>query len=669
MNESSVRNAWERFVGGGDLPADLRSAVGSSWQRSKNFRVDVGTRGAPVLAEAELYRRRSDNSLLAAAARLAMQRVSHVLTEAGSMLILTDGSGHIIETIGDNRTIETGREVHLEHGGCWAEDKIGTNAIGTAMAALEPVQIHAAEHFCADVQRWTCAAAPIFHPIGRELIGVIDISGPPETFSSQNLALVVSISDHIAALMTQSIKNDHSLLMNCLQEKQRKWASHEMMAIDRRGAIVFSSPNALRSLAQDFELEHGSSDLSYLRTVSFGDWEGNLNRRFAHARTHLVREAENELGAVIVFPMKIRQPAMPIGKGRKSEGRTSSDAQLAVPAKDAPMHGAAAHGGLKADRTTFRATRGVGPSISNVAVCTPATDFVAQDAHVIGICNNVAAAGRLRLPVLICGQTGTGKEELARFAHASSGRKGAFVPVNCSALPESLIEAELFGYADGAFTGARRGGSAGLAKEAHGGTLFLDEIGDMPFALQSVLLRFLDDFTVRPIGGAPRKVDVLIVSATNVDLGQAVATRRFRADLLYRLNTMHATLPPLCERGDFDAIVLHLLSTLNPDFQITAGALGALAKRAWPGNIRELKGALERISLAVKNNLFDEELVASVPCSAAQPVDSSRSLRGLQRARLLQVYAETGRNISETARRLNVCRNTVYKALESPDTG
>ena len=125
----------------------------------------------------------------------------------------------------------------------------------------------------------------------------------------------------------------------------------------------------------------------------------------------------------------------------------------------------------------------------------------------------------------------------------------------------------------------------------------------------------------------------------------------------------------VAERGDFDAIVLHLLSTLNPDFQITAGALGALAKRAWPGNIRELKGALERISLAVKNNLFDEELVASVPCSAAQPVDSSRSLRGLQRARLLQVYAETGRNISETARRLNVCRNTVYKALESPDTG
>jgi sigma-54 dependent transcriptional regulator, acetoin dehydrogenase operon transcriptional activator AcoR len=661
MNESSVRNAWERFVGGGDLPADLRPAVTSSWQRSRNFKVDVGTQCAPVLSEAELYRRRSDNSLLAAAARLAMQRVSHVLTEAGSMLILTDGSGHIIETIGDTRTIETGREVHLEHGGCWSEDKIGTNAIGTALAAMEPVQIHAAEHFCADVQRWTCAAAPIFHPVGRELIGVIDISGPPVTFSSQNLALVVSISDHIEALMTQSIKNDHSRLLSCLQEKQRKWSSHEIVAIDRRGAIVFASPDALRSLAQNIAPQHATSDLSYLKSVAFGDWESNLSRRFVNARTLLVRDGENELGAVVVLPMRLR--SVPVAKGRERDSKSTTSVRPQELDLEQPYKSSAT-----ADRPALRAKKATASSSrDDPANVVQPVAFVAQDPCVKGLCNNVAAAARLRLPVLICGQTGTGKEELARYAHTASGRKGAFVPVNCSALPESLIEAELFGYADGSFTGARRGGSPGLAKEAHGGTLFLDEIGDMPFTLQSVLLRFLDDFTVRPIGGTPSKVDVLIVSATNVDLGQAVASRRFRADLLYRLNTMHATLPPLSERDDFQAIVLHLLATINPDFQITAGALEALAKRTWHGNVRELKGTLERLSLAIQKNLIDEALIESIPPATPLLASNDRSLRGVQRARLLEVHAETGGNISETARRLNVCRNTVYRALESSD--
>ena len=145
------------------------------------------------------------------------------------------------------------------------------------------------------------------------------------------------------------------------------------------------------------------------------------------------------------------------------------------------------------------------------------------------------------MPILIRGETGTGKEQLARHAHAASRRAGSFVPVNCAALPESLIEAELFGYADGAFTGARKGGAAGLFKEADGGTLFLDEIGDMPVTLQAVLLRFLDDWTVRPVGGAKRQVDVLLVSATNADLGESIAQRTF---------PLRSSVSPQYARGD-----------------------------------------------------------------------------------------------------------------------
>lgn len=661
MNERVIRNAWERFVCDGTVPDTLRPAVTGSWQRSRRFKVDVGSQCAPKLTDAELYRRRTENSLLVASARLAMEKTGQLLSDASSMLILTDGSGHIIEALGDARTIDVGRHVHLETGGCWAEDGIGTNAIGTAMAARQPVQIHASEHFCEKVQRWTCAAAPIFHPTDRELMGVIDISGPPQTFSSQNLALVVSLADHIEGLIGQFVKQEHSRLVSSYQEKQRKWGSNDLVAIDRRGAIVCSSPEALRSLAMTFRPNSDSPDLSFLRSLPFEEWERGLARRLANTRTMLVRDGDSELGAIVVFSGKKREFRDAGPPVRRRPGGRRADA-----AKHDDLCEVKFEGNEAKIEPRMAATK-TAMSIEHPVACA----FVASDVRVKQICNNVASAARIGLPVLIGGQTGTGKEELALFAHQASGRKGSFVPVNCTALPETLIEAELFGYADGAFTGARRGGNRGLAKEAHGGTLFLDEVGDMPFALQSVLLRFLDDFTVRPIGGAPTKIDVFIVSATNIDLGYAVASKRFRADLLYRLNTVHVTLPPLSERTDFAEIAMCLIGKFSKKCQITDRAMAVLAKRAWDGNIRELRSLLARLALTASESgdKITEAMVASLPPSLPSHSLAGGSLRDMQRARLLAVYAETGGNISETARRLNVCRNTVYRALEGSDLG
>lgn len=643
MNERAIRQAWERFVDGGDEPVSVRSAVAGSWQRSKNFKISVGSRAAPVLSEAELYRCRADSALLSATARPAMQRAAEILDDSSSMLILTDGSGHIIETLGDRRTIEDGREVHLQDGGCWREDKIGTNAIGTALAAGKPVQIHASEHFCERVQKWTCAAAPIFHPIDHELLGVIDISGPPSTFSSQSLALAVSIAGNMEGLISQAIKHQHERLMSFYREKQRRWASHDLLAIDRRGGIVHASPDALRKFSK--HLSQSDTDLSYLRNLPFDHWPDDLSKRMVNMRTVLVTEGDDELGAIIVFPSAQKAPE-PTAQKRRRLLPTAASLDLGNVGSAPPM-----------------------PSKSLAQSKDAISDlpFVASDPKVRQVCKNVASAARLQLPILICGQTGTGKEKLARFAHLSSGRKGMFVAVNCSALPEILVEAELFGYADGAFTGARKGGAPGLTREADGGTLFLDEIGDMPFALQAVLLRFLDDFTIRPVGGQPRKVDVLVVSATNVDLGQAVTSRRFRSDLLYRLNTMQVTLPPLCERNDIAEIAHFLLSQINCGTTLTPKAIAALSAQPWPGNIRELRGALARMALAAgeQDNIIDETVVGAFTTVPAIVAPQDQSLRELQRAQLRSVYAETGGNISETARRLGVCRNTVYRALET----
>jgi transcriptional regulator with PAS, ATPase and Fis domain len=292
-------------------------------------------------------------------------------------------------------------------------------------------------------------------------------------------------------------------------------------------------------------------------------------------------------------------------------------------------------------------------------------DFVAEDAAVQHVLRQIEAAAPRKLPILVKGASGTGKEQLARYAHKVSFRRGAFVPVNCASLPESLVEAELFGHAEGAFTGARRGGAPGLVAEADGGTLFLDEIGDMKPPLQAVLLRLLDDWTLRPVGGGrARCVDVLLVAATNVDLDAAVAAGRFRADLLYRINTVDVTLPPLAQRSDFAAIANWLLAAIAPGAKLTPEAVAKLVQRPWRGNMRELRAELTRLTLTDPTRVIAAGDVSD-DAGAITPVmeANGRSLRGLLADRVRSVHREVDGNVAETARRLRVSRNTVYRAL------
>ena len=213
----------------------------------------------------------------------------------------------------------------------------------------------------------------------------------------------------------------------------------------------------------------------------------------------------------------------------------------------------------------------------------------------------------------------------------------------------------------------------GLFREADGGTLFLDEIGDMPVALQAVLLRFLDDWTIRPVGGGSRVVDVLLVSATNANLGDSIAKGRFRSDLLFRLNTLEVTLQRLRERIDFPEIARHLLRAIDPEIRLTERAIDRLARQEWQGNIRELRSVLSRLTLSDCAGVIDDDAVAEVLGSAGfderPPAttgigEAGANLHELQRARVLAAYSEAGNNISKTARRLGVSRNMIYRALQ-----
>jgi transcriptional regulator of acetoin/glycerol metabolism len=637
MDQREVRAAWEKFVERGALSADLRSSVAASWQRSRNHRITIDRTQAPRVEDAELFRRRCKHASLRHAARRALENSKIFLSDANSIMILTDPTGLIIDTQGDNRVIDLGRTVHLEHGGRWSEADIGTNAIGAAIAEARPVQIHGAEHFCTEVQRWTCAAVPVHDPCDGELLGIVDISGPANTFNPQSLALAVSVGHHVESVLAQSIRQDNEKLLCDFLARRSMWLTEECLLLDRRGAILHATERVLSTIRDSRLGADRDAPTRFLKSVSFENWPAKLKELLPNASFDLVKNGGTGIGAIVVLHTR-RRTSNPEREAHKPKA-----ALAGTNGPSPPLPGRAA----PAQRPDNKAGH-------------PSPVFVAHDQAVQAIVRRVEIAAARGMPILIRGETGTGKEQLARHAHAASGRAGAFVPVNCAALPESLIEAELFGYAEGAFTGARRGGAIGLVREADGGTLFLDEIGDMPVALQAVLLRLLDDWTVRPVGGAATKVDIFLVSATNAALDRAIAERRFRSDLLYRLNTLEVTLPRLRDRSDFNAIARHLLRNIS-DSEITAAALARLCSRAWPGNIRELRNMLARLTLGVANGLIDE---ACVEAAGYQPAASvTASLHDIHRAQILTVYTETAGNISETARRLGVSRNTIYRAL------
>lgn len=294
--------------------------------------------------------------------------------------------------------------------------------------------------------------------------------------------------------------------------------------------------------------------------------------------------------------------------------------------------------------------------------------LVFQDARIQDSLRLAQRATGLGLPILLTGESGTGKEYLAQEIHRRSGRSGGFVAVNCAALPESLAVAELFGHAEGAYTGARRGGAEGRIAQADGGTLMLDEIGDMPLSLQVTLLRFLDNFQIRPLGQSrERQVDVQVIAATHVDLRDAVRQGRFRHDLLYRLNTMEVRIPPLRERQDFVSIVRAAWATIPEAPMLADSALDRLAQHRWEGNMRELKGVLHRLAFRHPGQTIDADRVAlelPPPSSERRPEPAPvRTVRAVTDDLLREQLRACDGNVSEAARRLGMSRSTLYRCM------
>jgi sigma-54 dependent transcriptional regulator, acetoin dehydrogenase operon transcriptional activator AcoR len=601
------------------LPPDIYD----SWMRCISLGLD--TRRPPeteIVSQSTLRQEQQRCSLVRGLALAEMHSLHQQIAGSNFLIAFANPDGLLLDFVSDRSFEDASDAASIRPGSMWAEAFCGTNGLGTAAHLKRQVVVHGSEHFFSRYSHLTCTASPIFAPDG-ELVGVLDASSDCMSRQTHTQALVAMAATQIENGLFRESHRGNMLIAFHNRGEYLHTLSAGLLAVDREGGVLAAN-QAARVLLHGLPASPGRrfSDLFRTKFSTFVDEGRRLGRQ----------SLQDDVGSQ--FVATIENPRM---------------FPMVQPVR-----------GIRADPPK------------------PVTpQFVSADAAIAKIVKQVDNAAGRKMPILVRGETGTGKEQLARHAHATSQRTGSFIAVNCAALPDSLIEAELFGYSEGAFTGARKGGSAGLFKEADGGTLFLDEIGDMPMALQAVLLRFLDDWTVRPVGGSPKQVDVLLVSATNANLEERIVSGRFRSDLLFRLNTLEVLLPPLRERTDIADIARHLMRVIDPARSLTHSAIDQLTQLDWPGNIRELRNTLSRLTLGDAGDLIDEEavrlLIGSHHRESLRREHSAldgfghdklkENLHDVQRAQVLAAFAETGENVSKTARKLGVSRNTIYRTL------
>jgi transcriptional regulator of acetoin/glycerol metabolism len=613
QHRSGLERARTALESGNRFPAGaLAEIVAQSWERCRGFGLDpLGRPDDAVLSVGDLKSRREANSSLRRLAMAEMQLLYSQIAGSNFMIALADGDGVILDTISDQHFAESTSGRSIIPGSAWNEEWRGTNALGIAVRERQPAAIYGREHYFSCHSHLSCMAAPIFDSSGH-VLGLLDASCSNEARQQHTHALV--------RMAAAQIENG-------------------LIYQERAGTFIFAF----------------HPRVEYLDTLSAG----------------LVAVSREGEVCSLNRPGTILLAGLPTYVGGRFDDLFEADFGGAM---DGMMQGGVIRIRDRAGSGVFMVCRQIGarPDLAasqmhrQAALVSEsaAPDFVCNDPAIRHQLGELPEALALGMPVHISGETGTGKELMARYIHKISCRHGEFVAVNCGALADSLFIAELFGYVPGAFTDARGGGSPGLARSADGGTLFLDEVADIPPAGQTALLRFLDTMEVRPVGGHKSdKIDVQIISATNADLQEMVVTRTFRADLLYRLNAYTVRLPRLAARSDLAAIAQTLIEKMAPGTAITDAAIARLTTMPWPGNIRELRSVLQRALVRRQNGFIDEDSLG--PEGAVQddccPRCRDHPLSRHKCSEIRATFRSTGENVSETARLLGISRTTVYK--------
>ena len=612
-SSESITIARRSFFDSGAEPRGLvPDNILASWRRCREQGLLVNA--CPDVAPVErhsLNEMQERHEALRRMCRPELQTLYASANQAGSIVILTAPDGFILDALGDAHFLDKAARVSLRAGSPWSESISGTNAIGMALLERSAAQVRGGEHYYAPHRVLSCSASPIFDPHG-EVVGVLDLSGEASMHHQHALGMVQLAVEQIEHRLFEH-HFDGADIVRIQPDPDLLGTAREGMLVFEAHRLVAANRHALRLLGVDWT-ELGKSRYDELFASALPRPGSMTSMRCQSGEMlHARRDALSHNSVSTRVPKNPRMRAI-----RLPEPVFSADLEFAI------------------DR--------------NVRLL---------DADI---------------PLLLQGETGTGKEVVARELHKRSQRAGAaFVAVNCAALPEHLIESELFGYMPGAFTGARREGAQGLLREADGGTLFLDELGDMPLGMQSRLLRVLQEREVTPLGGGrAHAIDIAVIAATHRDLAQAVTRGEFRADLYYRIAQATLHLPTLREHADLASVIgqlWHALGGQQIPIHLHPDLVTALAALPWPGNLRQLVGLLRSfLALGEKDaTLTCDDLPADLksPQGATRLVaaDAPGSLYAIEQQAIDRALASCEGNVAAAARKLGVSRSTIYRRL------
>jgi transcriptional regulator of acetoin/glycerol metabolism len=590
-------------------------AIARSWRRCLDqHRLDPASPRAPdVVEQPRLQDHRAPLEHIIGVARWQMNSLHQQVGRDGHVVLLTDARGVAIDSVFNDAERAEFQRSGLWLGSIWSEESEGTNGVGTCLVERRHVTIRRDEHFRGKHVGLTCSASPIFDSKG-DLLAVLNLSCVREEQSLQQHFQAMALTNLSARLIESCFflgdAPDRYLLRFHPQAGFVGLLGEGLLGFDDQGRVCSVNQAALDLLGLSRTSVVGQSLTTLLETPL----------------EHLLSQASAQPG--ICWPLRWLD-------GRLFYG------QLRAPLRSAPL--------------VVPAT----PKINDVRVCL-------EDPRLQRGFSRALRVLERDVPVLLQGETGTGKEAFAAALHRASSRSNQpFIAINCAAIPESLIESELFGYRGGSFTGARKDGMVGKLEQAHGGILFLDEIADMPLPLQTRLLRVLEERQVMPLGGAsPRPLDIRLVSASHQDLNACVADGRFREDLFYRVGGFAVQLPPLRERSDKSSLLEWLLreEAKGMKIQFEPGVKERLLSHPWPGNVRQLRTCLRTlVALAWEGRITREDVEELLPTAPAFCGENPLNLS--ERQTLLSLIEAEHWHIARVAERLGISRNTLYRKL------
>ena len=622
-----LENHWEHFMLENEKSVfnQIRKDVLDSWKRCQEYGVNPLQKQTNIKMNEDILMEEIRQSKLYDVSLPIIDEFHHQIQGTDHLITLGDHEGKIIHLKGDHKILNKAAEMNFVIGADWSEQAAGSNAIGTALAAKKPIQILSSEHYCQGVHPWVCSSAPIRDPRTKEILGIIDLTGPSTNAQPHSLSLVQNVSQIIEQNLFIQAKEIFRYLQTIYDELKNKQSSAHLIILDEMLNVVHGDANCLELLnIHHFNELWDNEQLRKLKPSLLSknpfehEWEWDIPSLNIKIFIRSITYNYEHIGFTLYMEKLYKyHPSNP-------------EKQVAL--------------------------KGV----------------IGQSAAIKNVIRKVQVVADKNVPVLITGESGTGKEIFAHNIHLNSKRKDRpFIAINCGAIPENLITSELFGYVGGAFTGGDPKGKKGKFEEANGGTLLLDEIGEMPLELQVHLLRVLQEKEVVPIGSSkPIPIDVRIIAATNKDLKQLVNEGAFRSDLYYRLNVVQLHLPPLRDRhGDIDLLCKYFTKELAKAHgkevpTIDENVVELFRNYDWPGNIRELMNVMEYAVLFSDHTITME----SLPTSLSEKMEQMNELElsrfeKHERQNIVDLLIETDGNLSEVARRCNIARTTLYRRM------